>query len=117
HYLSGSTQGDEPAGPLAMRQLIQENLWPAHLSLSILPALNPTAFPLNTRDNCDGTDLNRQYLQPKAEETRAHIRWLEQQPQFDLCLALHEDWESHGFYLYELNPDNRPSLADTIMSR
>ncbi|HZI33563.1 MAG TPA: succinylglutamate desuccinylase, partial [Candidatus Binatia bacterium] len=41
--------------------------------------------------------------------------WLEQQPNFDLYLCLHEDWESHGFYLYEQNPDNQPSLAEKII--
>ncbi len=116
-YLSAGIHGDEPAGPLAVRQLLQENQWPAHLSISILPCLNPTGFPLNTRENSDGTDLNRQYLQPKAEETLAHIHWLQRQPNFDLCLVLHEDWESHGFYLYELNPDDQPSLAETIIER
>jgi len=28
---------------------------------------------------------------------------------------LHEDWESHGFYVYELNPDQRTSLAAGIV--
>lgn len=28
-----------------------------------------------------------------------------------LALCLHEDWEANGFYLYELNPDARPTLA------
>jgi protein MpaA len=30
-------------------------------------------------------------------------------------LCLHEDWESHGFYLYELNPDDQPSLAGAMV--
>ena len=30
---------------------------------------------------------------------------------------MHEDWESHGFYIYELNPDNQPSLAEAIVAR
>src|SRR5205823_6153741 len=67
------------------------------------------------RENENGVDLNRQYLDPIAEETLAHIAWLERQPGFDLCLCLHEDWESHGFYVYELNPHNRPSLAETMV--
>jgi hypothetical protein len=29
---------------------------------------------------------------------------------------LHEDWEAHGFYVYELNPDDRPSLAAAMLS-
>jgi len=28
---------------------------------------------------------------------------------------VHEDWESKGFYLYELNPTGRPSLADAMI--
>jgi len=72
---------------------------------------------LNTRENDDGLDLNRQYLELKAAETIAHIAWLQRQPNFDLCLCLHEDWESHGFYVYEVNPDNQPSLAEAIVER
>ena len=41
--------------------------------------------------------------------------WLSRQPGFDLTICLHEDWESHGFYLYELNPDQRRSLAEPMM--
>ena len=114
-YLSTGIHGDEPAGPLAMRQMLQENLWPENLSLSICPCLNPSGFLANKRENSDGVDLNRDYLQPKAPETIAHIAWLERQPRFDLCLCLHEDWESHGFYVYELNPELRPSLARAIV--
>ena len=116
-YVSTGIHGDEPAGPLAVRQLMQENQWPSHVQLWVCPCLNPTGFALNRRENDEGTDLNREYLEPKAVETIAHIAWLERQPNFDLCLCLHEDWESHGFYLYELNPDNRPSLAEPIVKR
>ena len=114
-YISTGIHGDEPAGPLAVRQLLKENLWPKEISLSILPCLNPGGFALHRRENADGLDLNRQYLEPTADETRAHIAWLERQPKFDLCLCLHEDWESEGFYVYELNPENRPSLAERIV--
>jgi hypothetical protein len=116
-YISTGIHGDEPAGPLAARQLLEENDWPADMSLWLCPCLNPTGFALNRRENDEGTDLNRQYLLPAAEETKAHIGWLERQPEFHLCLCLHEDWESHGFYLYELNPDGQPSLAEPIIER
>ena len=116
-YISTGIHGDEPAGPLAVRRLLQEDRWPPHLSFWICPCLNPTGFVLNRRENAESVDLNRQYLQPTAGETVAHIDWLERQPAFDLCLCLHEDWESQGFYVYELNPDGRPSLAEAIVSR
>jgi len=116
-YISAGIHGDEPAGPLALRQLLQEDRWPPGANLWICPCLNPTGFQLNQRENAEGFDLNRQYLQPESEETKAHIAWLKRQPAFDLCFCLHEDWESHGFYLYELNPDDQPSRAGEIISR
>src|SRR3954471_3160982 len=39
-YISAGIHGDEPAGPLAARQLLQENRWPARLEISLLPCLN-----------------------------------------------------------------------------
>jgi murein peptide amidase A len=116
-YISTGIHGDEPAGPLAARLLLAENAWPPGLEIRLCPCLNPTGFALNRRENCDGLDLNRQYLTPEAEETLTHIAWLKHQPPFDLCLCLHEDWEAHGFYLYELNPDRLPSLAEAMIDR
>jgi hypothetical protein len=114
-YISTGIHGDEPAGPLAARQLLLDNHWPEEAEIWLCPCLNPSGFMLNRRENAEGKDLNRQYLQPEAEETVAHVAWLKQQPSFDLCLCLHEDWESQGFYLYELNPDEQPSLAGPMV--
>jgi protein MpaA len=114
-YISAGIHGDEPAGPLAALRLLQENNWPPNAEIFFLPCLNPVGFTLNKRENADGIDLNRDYRNPQAAQTRAHIAWLERQPKFDLYLCLHEDWESHGFYVYEQNPDKKPSLAEKII--
>ncbi len=114
-YLSTGIHGDEPAGPLAILKLIEENHWPSHLGIWLCPCINLTGFPLNTRENAAGIDLNRDYRHFKSDETRAHVTWLKEQPNFDIAVCLHEDWEANGFYLYELNPDKRPSLAETII--
>ena len=115
-YISAGIHGDEPAAPLGVLHLLQENKWPATAEIFLLPCLNPIGFVFNRRENFDGIDLNRDYRNPKAAETQAHIRWLERQPPFDLYLCLHEDWESHGFYLYEQNPDEKVSLAEKMIS-
>jgi predicted deacylase len=115
-YISTGIHGDEPAGPLAVRQLLKEDQWPANAGIWLCPCLNPTGFPLNRRENAEGADLNRDYRHLHTAEIRAHVNWLEQQPKFDLCLCLHEDWESHGFYLYELNPDHQQSHAEKIIA-
>jgi protein MpaA len=114
-YISTGMHGDEPAGPLAALQLIQKNIWPESAEIFLLPCLNPAGFALNKRENADGIDLNRDYRNPKSAEVRAHIAWLERQPKFDLYLCLHEDWESHGFYVYEQNPDSKPSPAEKMI--
>jgi protein MpaA len=114
-YISTGIHGDEPAGPLAALRLLQENNWPPDAEMFFLPCLNPVGFTLNQRENADGIDLNRDYRNPKAAETRAHIAWIKRQPKFDLYLCLHEDWESHGFYLYEQNPDSKMSLAEKMI--
>ena len=115
-YISAGIHGDEPAGPLAALRLLQENNWPPDAEIFFLPCLNPVGFTLNKRENAEGIDLNRDYRNPKSAEVRAHIAWLERQPKFDLYLCLHEDWESHGFYLYEQNPDAKISLAEKIIA-
>ena len=115
-YISSGIHGDEPAGPAAILQLLEQDVWPANTDVWLCPCLNPTGFPLNRRENASGIDLNREYHAPTAAEVQAHTRWLAAQPAFDLAICLHEDWESHGFYLYELNPDNRPSLAEEIIA-
>jgi protein MpaA len=115
-YLSAGIHGDEPAGPLAALRLLQENQWPANVELRFCPCLNPVGFVLNRRENSDGKDLNRDYRHLETAEVRAHIAWLERQPGFHVYLCLHEDWESHGFYLYEQNPDRRPPLAEKIIA-
>jgi hypothetical protein len=115
-YLSAGIHGDEPAAPLAALKLLQADQWPVDAEIFLLPCLNPIGFTRNTRENAEGVDLNRDYRHPKMDSTRAHIAWLKRQPQFDLYLCLHEDWESHGFYLYEQNPDGKASRAAKMIS-
>jgi hypothetical protein len=107
--------GDEPAGPLAALRLLQEDAWPADAALWLCPCLNPTGFPINRRENAAGIDLNRDYRHLQSPEVRAHVDWLQRQPPFDIALCLHEDWESNGFYVYELNPDHRPSFSEIML--
>ena len=114
-YISTGIHGDEPAGPLAIRDLLKENAWPDQIEIWLCPCLNPTGFPQNTRASAAGVDLNRDYKHLRSAEVQAHVAWLEKQPSFEVCLCLHEDWEAHGFYVYELNPDNRPSLAEKMV--
>ena len=114
-YLSSGIHGDEPAAPWALLRLIEAEFFDDRCTWFICPLLNPTGFRHRTRENHAKVDLNRDYKSPQADEARAHVAWLQHQPSFDLIICLHEDWEAKGFYLYELNPDNRPTLANVMI--
>jgi protein MpaA len=116
-YISSGMHGDEPAPPLAVLRLLRQNAWPTSLDLTLCPCLNPTGFRRAQRENVNGVDLNRQYHLPEdvQPEIAAHVGWLDRQKRFDAALCLHEDWESRGFYLYELLRDENDSLADAIL--
>ena len=118
-YLSGGIHGDEPAGPLALLDLMQKDFFSPCAHWLVCPALNPTGLAAGTRDNAEGIDLNRDYLQIRTREVAAHHEWLERQPRPDLFLSLHEDWETRGFYLYEINlgpdlPERARSILDAV---
>lgn len=111
-YLSAGVHGDEPAGPLALLKLLQDDLLPRDIDISLLPFLNPSGFAVQTRENVGGFDLNRDFRYPKNEETIAAKTFIDNSAAIHLSLSLHEDWETTGFYLYALLPD-----ADTAIPR
>ena len=115
-YLSAGIHGDEPAPPLALLSMIEAGIFDSRAVWFLCPLLNPAGLARGTRENADGLDLNRGYRDVQAREIQAHIAWLEKQPDFDLTICLHEDWEAKGFYLYELNPDSHPSLAGAMIA-
>jgi murein peptide amidase A len=115
-YLSAGIHGDEPAPPLALLELLTRGVLDARAVWFVCPLLNPAGFIRRTRENAEGFDLNRDYKALRSLEIQAHARWLQRQPNFDLALCVHEDWEATGYYLYELNPTKRPSLARAILT-
>lgn len=114
-YLSSGIHGDEPAPPLALLEMLEAGVFDDRANWLICPLLNPMGFTRATRETEGGVDLNRDYRHLVSAEIRQHTRWLQRQPNFDLAFCLHEDWESLGFYLYELNPENRPTLAEPMI--
>jgi protein MpaA len=115
-YLSAGIHGDEPAGPLALLELMREGFFTADVDWAICPALNPSGLAAGSRDNADGVDLNRDYRVQLSIEASAHAAWLAAGPAPERFLSLHEDWEASGFYLYEINTgaDNPPRTRGII---
>jgi murein peptide amidase A len=102
-YLSAGIHGDEPAGPLALLELLRSRALAPEIHWMICPALNPGGLAGGLRENLHGIDLNRDYWTRATAEVASHARWLEARQVPDLFISLHEDWETSGFYLYEIN--------------
>ena len=118
-YLSAGIHGDEPAGPLALLDLLRDGFFTDEFHWLVCPALNPTGLALLTRENSCGVDLNRDYLLRHTSEVRAHAEWLDALRMPDLFISLHEDWETTGFYFYEINLgredlDRTRSILDSV---
>lgn len=115
-YISAGLHGDEPAGPLAILELLQEGLLPEKHNYWICPILNPIGLEHGSRENAEGIDLNRDYEALRSPEIQAHVKWANAELQhIDVGLHLHEDWESTGFYFYEEDADKDSSYAAGIL--
>lgn len=106
--LSAGIHGDEPAGVLAILQLLEQSLLAPYLEnweLIVLPCLNPYGIEHNTRNNADDIDLNRQF---KLENPCPAVKLAQSiyDSPFQLTLELHEDVDSHGYYLYQKSQEN-----------
>lgn len=100
-----------------MLELIREGFLDNESDWTICPALNPTGLAAGIRENGEGIDLNRDYWLRETREVRAHAAWLDTTDAPDLFISLHEDWETTGFYFYEINLlDDRPLRAGEILS-
>ncbi len=115
-YLSAGIHGDEPAGPQALLGLLREGFFDDRFRWLICPLLNPTGSEAKLRESATGIDLNRDYCLCQSEEVCAHIDWLKKQETPQLFLSLHEDWESSGFYFYEINLRDEGSFYRAILN-
>ncbi|MGJ8656760.1 MAG: M14 family metallopeptidase [Akkermansiaceae bacterium] len=117
-YISTGMHGDEPGGPEALLSMLESGLLDRPLSFHVCPMLNPTGFALGTRENARGKDMNRDYHHLRNAEVKGHVKWLEARKP-ELFISLHEDWESKGFYYYEINtcgdvPERYEYMAERI---
>lgn len=117
-YLSSGIHGDEPAGPQALLDLLREHALPAEFNYTIFPVLNPAGLEAGTRESPAGIDLNRDYQLPESTEIQQQLTWIEQtlNAPIHLSMHLHEDWESSGFYHYELNFTDHPGFSPQMQA-
>lgn len=115
-YLSAGIHGDEPAGPLALLELLRQGFFDERAHWFVCPALNPSGLAAATRENAGGIDLNRDYWLRGTAEVVAHALWLDALTVPDRFISLHEDWETTGFYFYEISlQEDQPERAHHIL--
>ena len=102
-FVMGGTHGDEPAGVEAALAFLNRDLegWLPLFNFEVIPCLNPYGYVHNTRHNACEVDLNWAYESGDMPEIRI-FRQLVQDRRFEFFMDFHEDWESPGYYLYEL---------------
>lgn len=113
--VSAGVHGDEPAGTLALLEILSADALSERCEWILFPALNPLGLLRGTRENAEGIDLNRDFKTRRAAETRFYIEQVEAFAAIDLHLSLHEDWEYDKAYLYELNSSGRTSIAPALL--
>ena len=113
----GGIHGDEPAGVeacLAFCDLNHQN-WLNTLQFHIIPCLNPYGYVHNTRNNDQDIDINWAFSSKNLPEIQALCKFVNNQ-EYETIISLHEDWESHGYYMYEYRKD-ATTIGQNILKR
>ncbi len=118
-YLSAGIHGDEPGATEGLC------LWAGRpesklceLPMRIFPCLNPWGLVENRRHNAAGVDLNRIFAHDSAPPHIVELCERIEGDCYDLALALHEDYDGEGLYVYEISRRNeRPSLGERILKK
>jgi murein peptide amidase A len=102
--ISAGIHGDEPAGIETICSFLENSRYKKHLDqweITILPCINPYGFENDTRENHESKDLNRLFKvhNPPLEVKLA--KSIIEPSYFDMTIELHEDCDSHGYYLFQ----------------
>ncbi len=100
-HLSAGVHGDEPAGVLALLQLVENRALDDAFSYRIWPCTNPTGFDARTRTSGEGVDINRTFARGGTSPEARAIVMSNRDRKFVLALDLHEDDEAQETYCYE----------------
>ncbi len=113
-YLSTGIHGDEPAAPEALLQWAEKNATKlAKIPALIFPCLNPWGLRNNVRTDSRGRDLNRLF-HLDTHPVVAAVRKVTKPHQFRVALAMHEDYDAQGVYLYEV-ARGRNNFGDSLL--
>jgi murein peptide amidase A len=99
-----TVHGDEPAGAVAVLQLLRAAAADPQIlrgaDLYCYPICNPSGYEARTRGNAAGVDLNREFWR---DSSHPEVRILEHELRtecFDGLVSLHADCDSRGLYAF-----------------
>ncbi len=118
--LTAGTHGDEPSGVEAILRFLEQhreiNPLNQGIHMTILPCINPFGYEHNLRENGNHIDLNRQFRKENPpQEVDLALRAFGRKT-FDISVEFHEDVDTHGFYLYEINPKEKEGWGESIIN-
>jgi len=102
--ISAGIHGDEPAGVEAICTFLENGRYKTHLDqweITILPCINPYGFENDIRENHENKDLNRLFKDHKPPHEVQLAKSIFMPSYFDISIELHEDCDSHGYYLFQ----------------
>jgi len=101
-YISAGIHGDEPAGTEGCIAWAEKNVRAlSRLPFLIFPCLNPWGLINNSRNDDLRRDLNRMFQHDEIPSLREQ-KLIIKPYRFALVLALHEDYDGQGLYIYEI---------------
>ena len=110
-WLTGGVHGDEPAGVEAVLRFLERDAWPEGLAFAVVPCVNPHGWVHNQRENAQGCDINWSYARDDVVEVQV-VKDMARGRCFEFVVDFHEDWESPGFYIYEIRRNGVPIAQD-----
>lgn len=113
--LSAGVHGDEPAAPWALLSIVRDRLLDRSFGYRIWPCTNPSGYERGTRENAEGTDINRSFARGGSSPEARAIVTANRDRKFALAIDMHEDFEADGFYLYEPIVARSAPLGDAIV--
>ena len=114
-YFSAGIHGDEAGGTEGLILWAERSVefLRTHPVL-VFPCLNPWGLVHNVRHDRQGRDLNRCYHEARVRQVAAHMRELRGR-RFRAAMAMHEDFDASGLYLYEIR-SARPFWGEHILA-